>query len=58
MQVENMKGGIPGIYTQILIRGLGWLPERTAEAVVEVQNRILHAYFPVQVQSIRLCSLL
>lgn len=51
MQVDNLRVGFPGIYTRMLIQGLGWSPEKTAEAIErvvrEVTDKSLHAYFPV-----------
>ncbi|KAI1074038.1 S-adenosyl-L-methionine-dependent methyltransferase [Whalleya microplaca] len=51
MQRTNLEAGIPGIYTRMLMRGLGWGAEETAEAVQravkEVGDPAVHAYFPV-----------
>lgn len=51
IQADNLKVGMPGLYTQMLIQGLGWSPEKTAEAIGKVMedvlDRSMHAYFPV-----------
>ncbi|KAI1415490.1 S-adenosyl-L-methionine-dependent methyltransferase [Hypoxylon sp. FL1857] len=47
----NLEAGMGGLYTRILTKGLGWSPEKTAEAVEkalkQAHDTSIHAYFPI-----------
>ncbi|KAH9988003.1 S-adenosyl-L-methionine-dependent methyltransferase [Xylariaceae sp. FL0662B] len=51
MQQANLEAGAAGIYTRMLIHGLGWSAEETARAVERAVKEIgdpeIHAYFPI-----------
>lgn len=51
MQNENLKAGLSGIYTRMMMNGLDWSAEKTADAIEkaleDVNDLSLHAFYPV-----------
>lgn len=51
MQQKNLEVGLGGLYTRMLIKGLGWSLEKTADAIEkaleQIRDKNIHAYFPM-----------
>ncbi|KAI1774898.1 S-adenosyl-L-methionine-dependent methyltransferase [Hypoxylon cercidicola] len=51
MMLKNIEAGLGGLYTRLFTNGLGWSPEKAADAVQKALDQMadtsIHAYFPI-----------